>query len=415
MGDRLEQALSLRELCKATRQCQKGVSWKDSVANHSLRALTRNQKLADEVREGRYRLSPYTVFEIYEPKHRTISATKMRDRVLQRSFCNNGVREDLTRSFIYDNGACIRNKGKDFTVCRVQCQLERYYRKYGTRDGWAEHLDGKNYFPSTPHREIKRVEAERIRDRDMLPYLYEITDSYRDERTPEEIDADPFGERGIGLGSEMSQLVQLAMLDRIDHRIKEEVRPDVYIRYMDDFLIVDHDRAKVEWCREIITEESAKIGITITDKEGIYPLRRGVKFLQMRFILTETGRVITKISDRSLKRERKQLKNFKRLIDQGRRTPEQLRRHYQSWISMVKPYDSGAALRRMDETYTKLFGEKPQYKYRRRKHRHGHCQRNQGTAQSGTPEGRRAAGGEPEAEGGAGLRRDDGLSGTAGG
>lgn len=370
MGEQFEQAISLRELCLATKQCKKGVLWKDSVANHYLRALTKNQKLADEVKSGRYRLSPYTTFQIYEPKRREICATKMRDRVLQRSFCNNGVRHDLTRSFIYDNGACIRNKGKDFTVYRAICMLERYFRRYGDNAGWAVHLDVKSYFPSTPHTLIRQALSERIQDKDFLPYLFEIVESYRDKRSGEEIEADEYGERGIGLGSELSQLVQLAILDRIDHTIKELLRPDVYIRYMDDFLIVCREKCDAETACAFVQDELGKLGLKGVNKEGIYPVKRGVVFLKLRFLLTETGRVIVKVSDRTFRRERRQLRNLSRLVSEGRRTMDDVQRHYQSWVSMIKPYDSGAAIKRMDQFYTGLFGARPDYKYKRRKHRH---------------------------------------------
>ncbi len=397
MGKQLDEALTLRELCRATKQCKKGVLWKDSVANHYLRSLTRNQKLAEEVKSGKYRLSPYTVFTIHEPKKREISATKMRDRVLQRSMTNNGVRADLTRSFIYDNGACVKDRGKDFTVCRTQCALERYHRKYGDNQGFAAHLDVKSYFPSTPHREIKRLLKERVQDQDFLPLLYEIVDSYADGRPEEEIAADPHGERGIGLGSELSQLVQLALLDHIDHRIKEVYKPDIYIRYMDDFLIVYRDREKLLEIVAYIEEELQKLGLRSTNKEGVYSIRRGITFLKLSFKLTDSGRVIVKIADKTLSRERGQLRNFKRMVDRSERSMADVRRHYQSWISMVKPYDSGAALRKMDEFYTELFGEKPSYKYKRRKKRH--VQRRKRAAPGGAQEERETGGGEPQAPG----------------
>lgn len=413
MGQRLDEALSLRELCRATKQCKKGVLWKDSVANHYLRSLTRNQKLSREVKEGRYKLSPYTVFTIHEPKKREISATKMRDRVLQRSMTNNGVRDDLTRSFIYDNGACIKNKGKDFTVCRTQCALERYYRKHRDRQGYAAHLDVKSYFPNTPHGEIKHILRERVQDKDFLPLLYEIVDSYEDKRPCEEIKEDRFGERGIGLGSELSQLVQLALLDGIDHGVKEIYKPEIYIRYMDDFLVVCREREKLLEIVEYIETELKKLGHRATNKEGIYPIRRGIVFLKLRFILMDGGKVVVKISDRTLSRERKQLRNLKWLADRGERTAEDVRRHYQSWISMVKPYDSGAALRKMDQFYEELFGVKPNYKYKRRKKRHG-VQRRTRTAPGGAQEEREASGGKHEAEGTDGVHRGVRPSGNAG-
>lgn len=295
------------------------------------------------------------------------------------------------------DGACIKNRGKDFTVCRTQCALERYYRKYRDNLGYAAHLDVKSYFPNTPHSEVKRILRERIRDQDFLPLLYEIVDSYADKRTPEEIAADPHGERGIGLGSELSQLVQLALLDRIDHTIKEVYRPDIYIRYMDDFLLVCREREQLEQIVSFVEAELKELGHRAVNKEGIYPIRRGITFLKLRFILTDSGKVIIKISDRTLSRERKQLRNFKRLIDRGERTMDDVRRHYQSWISMVKPYDSGAALRKMDEFYAELFGEKPTYKYKRRKKRH--VQRRARAAPGGAQEERETGGGEPQAPG----------------
>jgi hypothetical protein len=187
--------------------------------------------------------------------------------------------------------------------------------------------------------------------------------------------------------------MQLAQLDRIDHKIKEEFKPDIYIRYMDDFLIVCRDKEKLEEIASFIEAELKKLGHRMTNKEGIYPIRRGIVFLKMRFILTDSGKVVTKISDRCITRERGQLRNFKRMVDRGKRSMDDVRRHYQSWISMVKPYDSGGALKQMDLYYEKLFGEKPQYKYKRRKHRHGSIKPGraapQGAAEKRSPEGRK--------------------------
>ena len=50
--------------------------------------------------------------------------------------------------------------------------------------------------------------------------------------------------RGIGLGSQLSQLVQLAQLSAIDHYAKEERRVPVYERYMDDFNAIDESRER---------------------------------------------------------------------------------------------------------------------------------------------------------------------------
>ena len=49
---------------------------------------------------------------------------------------------------------------------------------------------------------------------------------------------DSFGEVGLGLGSQVSQLLALFYLNELDHIIKEKFHIKAYIRYMDDFIII---------------------------------------------------------------------------------------------------------------------------------------------------------------------------------
>lgn len=58
---------------------------------------------------GTYELSKYTMFKVYEPKERDIVSTRIKDRVFQRSLCDNYLTEEITRSFIYDNCAKVLN------------------------------------------------------------------------------------------------------------------------------------------------------------------------------------------------------------------------------------------------------------------------------------------------------------------
>ena len=42
---------------------------------------------------------------------------------------------------------------------------------------------------------------------------------------------------GMGLGSQCTQIIQLAVLDDFDHFIKEVLRIKHYVRYNDDFIL----------------------------------------------------------------------------------------------------------------------------------------------------------------------------------
>ena len=49
------------------------------------------------------------------------------------------------------------------------------------------------------------------------------------------------GGKGLGLGSEISQICAIYYPNRLDHTIKEKYRIHGYGRYMDDFYVINDD------------------------------------------------------------------------------------------------------------------------------------------------------------------------------
>lgn len=363
MGDQFERAKTLGELCKANRQCKKGVSDKDTPIDWYLHSITRCKKLKDSIESGKYKVRKGIIVQIYRPKRREASAPSYADRVWQRAMCNNGVYDDLTRSFILDNMACQKGKGNDLAIRRVVKMLQKLHRISPGATVYGYHLDVKKFFPSTPHDGLKRMDEERITDHAFLHYLFEIIDNSKDERPTEQIRADPFGERGTGLGSQINQLHQVCYLDKLDHELKTFCR--FYIRYNDDFLILDHDRNVVIRAASVIEKELKALGLTMTVKQGIFKAEHGFYFLRKRFILTGSGKVIIRLHKKALVDERNILRHLKRELQAGTTDMEHIRRHYQSVISNYE-YAGDAPIRAMDRFYTDLFREKPKYKRKRR-------------------------------------------------
>ena len=190
---------------------------------------------------GTYKIQPYYIFYIHTPKKRQIVSTRLRDRIWQRSMCNNGLYDDLTRGFIHDNCACQTGRGTHYAMARLECHMQRIWRKHGPAV-WVAKLDISKFFPSIPHIVAKAAAAKRIRDEHFRQHVFDIIDSFKDERPQAEIDAYPFGPRGIALGSQISQLVALAVLDDIDHYIKERLHIRHYVRYMDDLVLIHEDK-----------------------------------------------------------------------------------------------------------------------------------------------------------------------------
>ena len=322
-------------------KCRRTVMWKDSVAGYTINNLKNTYKLQQSLMKHTYKIDPYQVFRLYEPKEREIVATRIKDRQFQRSLCDNILYPQVTKSFIYDNCACQRGKGVDFALNRLNCHLQRCFRKHGN-SGWVLQCDIRHFFAETPHTVAKYAIAKRVRCQEAVAHTNAIIDSFG-------------GDKGIGLGSQVSQITQLAVLDDLDHYIKEQLHIKGYIRYMDDFLLIHHDRKHLEYCLTVIMGRLAAIGLSLNKKTHIFPVKQGIVFLKWRFCLTDTGKVIRNMSNKSICKERRKLRKLKALWDKGRITKQDAYNNYQSWCANAKRGNTHTLLLKMDELYNSLF------------------------------------------------------------
>lgn len=81
-----------------------------------------------------------------------------------------------------------------------------------------------------------------------------------------------------------------------------------YGRYMDDGYLIHESKDYLRQCLSTIQNKCLTLGITLNPKKTrICKLKEGVSFLKMRFMLTDSGRVIRKLSRESITRMRRKL------------------------------------------------------------------------------------------------------------
>lgn len=329
-------ATSFSELYIAANECDNGVNWKDSVIKWMFNLLSNLSNLRKRILNGTYRISEYIRFTLHEPKTRTIFSTKFIDRVFQRSMCNNGLYWALTRSLIYNNCACQIGKGTSFAIKRFDVMLHDYYNTYGTNHGFAVIIDIHDYFGSIPHGLLKDDVAKAVPEPNFRRHVFDIIDSFKDGRTDEEIMNDRFGERGIGLGSQISQLLALLYTSDLDHYAKEQLLLKFYIKYMDDIVIFVRDyECALEVYNKIIAFIRSK-GLEPNPKSRIVPLEYGVKFLKVDFKLTPTGSIKHKISAESINRELRRITVLLKLYRDHMVDFDYLLQHFNSWVGHFK-------------------------------------------------------------------------------
>ena len=340
-GD-FDKVFTFDNLYCAFKKCCRGVGWKASTQRYKANALQNINDTLRSLQNGTYKSRGFYEFDVVERgKPRHIKSVHISERVVQRCLCDNALVPMFGKSFIYDNGACIEHKGIDFAVRRLVCHLQRHFRKHGT-NGYALVFDFSRYFDNIQHEPLKEV----------------VDKAFTDTRIARLVNGfiDDFGEVGLGLGSQISQVSALMYPNRLDHYIKEVLHIKHYGRYMDDGYLIHDSKEHLQKCLQEIRRLCAELGIKLNEKKTqIVKLSRGLNFLKRRFILTETGKVIVKPARKGITKMRRKLRTFKRWLVAGKMKMEDIRTSYTSWKGHMKQCNAYRTILSTDALFDSLF------------------------------------------------------------
>ena len=339
-----ESVIGFDALYESMLKCKRGVIWKDSVARYNLNAVEETIKLEDKLRNGTYRAMKPITFKVTHPKERDIVSIAFRDRVYQRSLNDVVLYPVMTRSFISANTACQKGKGTDAARELIKKMMRSEFCAHG-RDFYILQCDIKGYYPNMRHDAVLRKFA-----RHLDPWSYQAA--------AEVLTGQYGGDIGFNPGSQMVQIAGISLLDDLDHYIKERLHIKRYMRYMDDFILIHHDRGYLEMCREKIDSKLSEIGMRLhPQKTRIFPAAAGLETLGFIFRISETGKVTMTIRPQNVKAERKKLRRLANLARVGKITKTKADECYRSWRDHAAKGDSRQLLINMDRYYKNLWKE----------------------------------------------------------
>lgn len=288
-----------QKLYAAHTAARKGKRGKGDVIGFEMNLAENLCMLQKELADMTYRHKGYRHFRIYEPKEREIFAPSYSDRVVQHCLCDNILGTVLDSRLIYDNAACRKGKGTHFAIDRLSGFMRDFYKLHGT-GGFFLKCDIRKFFQNIDHYVLKSKLKKVFGGSDVYGLLCHIIDSY--ENTPG---------TGLPLGNQTSQWFALYYLDGIDRLIKEKLRIKYYSRYMDDFVLLHHDKEYLQKCfAEIRNMCERDLKLELNDKTQIFPLQNGVNYLGWHFYMTDSGKVVRKLRNSNKKSIKKR---FKRL------------------------------------------------------------------------------------------------------
>ena len=280
----------------------------DLAAN--LRQL-REQLLAEQVDVGHYHF-----FTVHDPKVRVICAASFPERVLHHAIMN--ICEPvLERYAVHDSYACRTGKGMHAAVLRAQA--------FTRRCSWYLKLDIRQYFASIDHAVVMRLLERRIKDRAVMRLIQDILNTYCVEPG-----------RGLPIGNLLSQHLANFYLGHLDHWIKETLHVRGYVRYMDDFVLWEHDKSTLKSQLEVIRSFLlSELKLDLKDNVQINRCSRGLPFLGYRVFADRLT-----LGPRARRRFSQKLRGYEQEWVSGKWSEAELARHMEALLSYVRFADT---------------------------------------------------------------------------
>lgn len=313
--------------------------------------LVNNVQLQDDLLSGSYKVQPTTDFELCERgRIRKIEAPAIRDRNFQKSLTMNVLLPRIRPFLIYDNYASLKDRGTAFARKRFDVLLRKYIAKNGV-DGYGLFLDISKYFENIDHEILKQRMANRLdgESNEVKNLVYYI------------IDISSHTNKGVNLGSEAPQIFAVDYLTPMDNYIKIVRGVKYYGRYMDDAFAFAKTKEELEELLARIKEILASLGLKINEKKThIVKLTHVFTFLQVKYNILPSGKILKRMSHKKVVRERRRLKAFRRLVDKRGMTAEEALNCYLSWRGSESKNHNACynTIRKMDMLFKALFPEK---------------------------------------------------------
>lgn len=282
-------------------------------------------QLQNELIWGQYKTGAYRKFIVTESKERIVAALPFRDRVVQHAIV--GVIEPIwERRFIADSYACRPGKGTHKGADRAQAMLRKVKREHGKV--FVLKADIAKYFYSIDHGVMKTLVRRRIACKRTLSLIDNIIDS---TATPG--DRSPVG---LPIGNLTSQLFANIYLHELDEFVKHGLRERLYMRYMDDFCVVHHDKNHLHRVRALIEQFLWQhLRLKTNAKTQVFPVGvrhgRAMDFLGYRIWTTHR-----RIRKSSISRIKRTLRRLQKQYAAGKVALAKVRQSVTSWIAHAR-------------------------------------------------------------------------------
>ncbi len=316
---------TIEKLYKAYNQCLKNKKNTVNALKFEMKREKNIFSLLSELQSREYKISRHICFVVTEPSPREIFAGDFRDRIVHHLLCNE-IQMLFERDFIENSYANRKGKGTHKAVKKLKFYMTRggknrqklYFLKMDIK-GFFRNVN-KNILWGIIENKIIKINGDENWKNEILWLAYKII--YHDPTsnyifkgradTKNLISKEKsllFGDnnKGLPLGNLTSQFLANVYLNEMDYFIQKNLGFYRYIRYVDDFIIFDEDKERLEKVVDEVNhflEDRLKLGLC-KDKTMLKAVEKGIDFLGYFVKPTHTlvrRKVVKRFKDKLYKR-----------------------------------------------------------------------------------------------------------------
>ena len=263
-----EKIYDLDNLRKAHKNARKDKSFYKDV-----RMVDKNEdyyliKIQNMLKNKTYKISKYTISIINDrgKERELFKLPYYPDRIIQWAIMLQ-LESIFVNTFCTHTCASISDRGIHKAI-----KLMDKYLKNKEETKYCFKMDVRKFYPNINHNILKQLLRRKFKDKDLLELLDKIIDSIE-------------GNKGIPIGSYLSQFFANFYLSYFDHWLKENKKCKYVVRYMDDIVILDSSKENLHKIKDDIEEYfTEKLDIQIKDNWQIFSTKiRGIDFIGFRF------------------------------------------------------------------------------------------------------------------------------------
>ncbi|MGL4998586.1 MAG: RNA-directed DNA polymerase, partial [Cetobacterium sp.] len=209
---------------------------------------------------------------------------------------------------------------------------------YNTRDKKMYYLkcDIAKYFDSINHAILINILESKMKCPDTLGLLKQIIDNGTGV--------------GIPIGNLTSQTFANVYLNEFDKFIKHELKIKKYIRYMDDFIILEESKEKLhKYLNKIENYLSSNLALRLNHKTRISPVYKGVDFVGYNHFINRTN-----LRRSTWIRQKKNIKKMFKELKSKEIVVEEVRKKISSILGHIKHADTFKLKTNISEAFKKI-------------------------------------------------------------